>query len=341
MSHLVADFRSDTVTRPCPGMKKAMVEAELGDDVLGDDPTVMQLEQALARQAGKEAGLFLPSGTQSNLVALMAHCERGDEYIVGQDAHTYKYEGGGAAVLGSIQPQPIEFEPDSTLDLLKVRAKIKADDSHFANTRLLCLENTCSGNVLPLAYHGEARALCDEHGLGLHLDGARLFNALVKQDVSLAQISQHYDSVSLCLSKGLGTPAGSVLVGDADVLAKARRWRKVLGGGLRQSGMLAAAGLYALEHNIARLADDHSNARRLAEGLAAIPGVSCDPAAVQTNMVFAMIDDPAQAKPLEDFLRDNGVLTLGGQVLRLVTHKDVNEAGVERALVLVAEFFSS
>ena len=338
MTELIVDLRSDTVTRPCAAMKQAMVEAELGDDVLGDDPTVSQLEAAAASLADKEAALFLPSGTQSNLVALMAHCERGDEYIVGQEAHTYKYEGGGAAVLASIQPQPLEFEPDSTLDLIKVRAKIKADDSHFARTRLLCLENTRSGDVLPLDYHEQAQAFCAEHGLGLHMDGARLFNACIKQGVELAEIARHYDTVSLCLSKGLGAPAGSVLLGSAELVAKARRWRKVLGGGLRQSGMLAAAGLYALEHNVTRLAEDHANALRLAEGLAQIPGISCDPASVQTNMVFAIIDDQAQAQRLEAYLCANGVLTLGGQVLRLVTHKDVDAVGVARAVDLFAAF---
>ncbi|AQA19299.1 low-specificity L-threonine aldolase [Halioglobus japonicus] len=338
MSELIADFRSDTVTRPCVAMKQAMVKAELGDDVLGDDPTVKQLEDTLARLAGKEAGLFLPTGTQSNLVALMAHCERGDEYIVGQEAHTYKYEGGGAAVLGSIQPQPIEFEPDATLDLAKVRAKIKADDSHFARSRLLCLENTCSGKVLPFDYHASARAFCDEHGLGLHLDGARLFNACVKQQVSLEAISRYYDSVSLCLSKGLGTPAGSVLVGSAEVVADARRWRKVLGGGLRQSGMLAAAGLYALDNSVERLAEDHDNARRLAEGLSRIEGISCDPATVETNMVFAVIENPEHADALKAHLEARGVLTLGGQVMRLVTHKDIDAAAVDASLALFASF---
>ena len=339
MSELIADLRSDTVTRPCAAMKQAMVDAELGDDVLGDDPTVRQLEVTVAGMAGKEAALFLPSGTQSNLVALMAHCERGDEYIVGQEAHTYKYEGGGAAVLGSIQPQPLDFEPDSTLDLLKVEAKIKSHDSHFARTRLLCLENTRSGDVLPLDYHGQARSFCVEHGLGLHLDGARLFNACIKQGVELEAIARHYDTVSLCLSKGLGAPAGSVLAGSAELVARARRWRKVLGGGLRQSGMLAAAGLYALEHNVARLAEDHANALRLAESLARVTGITCDPDSVQTNMVFAIIDDPAQAQPLADFLSANGVLTLGGQVLRLVIHKDVSAEDVARAGELFATFF--
>jgi threonine aldolase len=339
MTELIVDLRSDTVTRPCAAMKQAMVEAELGDDVLGDDPTVTLLETTVASLAGKEAALFLPSGTQSNLVGLMAHCERGDEYIVGQEAHTYKYEGGGAAVLGSIQPQPLEFEPDSTLDLAKVQAKIKAHDSHFARTRLLCLENTRSGDVLPLEYHEQAQAFCAANKLGLHMDGARLFNACVQQGVELVEITQHYDSVSLCLSKGLGAPAGSVLVGSAALVTKARRWRKVLGGGLRQSGMLAAAGLYSLEHNVGRLAEDHANALRLAEGLAQVPGISCDPGSVQTNMVFAIIDDPAQAQRLEAYLGANGVLTLGGQVLRLVTHKDVDAAGIAQAVDLVAAFF--
>ena len=234
-----------------------MLTAELGDDVYGDDPTVNRLEAYIAELTGKEAGLLCTSGTQSNLVALLAHCQRGDEYIVGQEAHTYKYEGGGAAVLGSIQPQPIEFEADCTLDLDKVRAKLKADNSHFARSRLLCLENTCGGIVLPLDYHARAAGFCAEHGLALHLDGARLFNATQQQGVAPLDIARHYDSVSLCMSKGLGAPVGSLLVGDRAFIDEAHKWRKMLGGGMRQAGMIAAACQYALEHNIQGLSRDH------------------------------------------------------------------------------------
>lgn len=341
MTDVIADFRSDTVTRPCAAMKQAMMDAPLGDDVFGDDPTVLELEQTLASLTGKEAAVFCPTGTQSNLVALMAHCQRGDEYIVGQEAHTYKYEGGGAAVLGSIQPQPIEFEADSTLDLAKVTGKIKADDSHFARTRLLCLENTRSGEVLPLGYHAHAAAFCAEHGLGLHLDGARLFNACVAQDVSLEVITRHYDTVSLCLSKGLGTPAGSVLVGPSALISEARKWRKMLGGGMRQSGMLAAAGLYAIANNVASLADDHANARLLAAGLAEVPDLECDASTVQTNMVFVTLRSPERDLGLVDHLRQQGIVLSAGSVKRLVTHRDIDAAAIERTVTLCRDYLAA
>ena len=334
------DFRSDTVTRPSPAMLEAMMSAEVGDDVFADDPTVNALEEYTAQLTGKQAGLLCTSGTQSNLAALLAHCQRGDEYIVGQEAHTYKYEGGGAAVLGGIQPQPIEFEADSTLDLDKVRSKIKQDDYHFARTRLLCIENTRSGDVLPLAYHQQAEEFCAQSGLALHLDGARLFNACVVQDVSVEDIAQHYDSVSLCISKGLGAPAGSVLVGSEALIKEARKWRKMLGGGMRQAGIIAAACRYALENNIDRLAEDHANAKRLAEGLAAIPGISCDPADVHSNMVFAVLASEALAKELSEHLADQGIKVLGGQVMRLVTHMDVSSSDVDHMLAACRSFFS-
>ena len=251
------DLRSDTVTQPTSGMREAMLEAVTGDDVYGEDPTVRQLEQRLAAQLGLQAGLFVPSGTMSNLLALMSHCERGDEYIAGQLAHVYKYEAGGAAVLGSIQPQPVEMEPDGSLDLARVAAAIKPDDFHFARTRLLTLENTMNGKVLPLAYLAEARAFTQERGLALHLDGARLFNAVVKLGCTAEDIGRHFDSVSVCLSKGLGAPVGSVLCGEEAFIAKARRLRKMVGGGMRQAGVLAAAGLYALDHQVQRLTEDH------------------------------------------------------------------------------------
>lgn len=330
MKPVTADFRSDTVTRPSPAMREAIAGAEVGDDVFADDPTVNALEDWTAEFTGKEAALLCTSGTQSNLVALLSHCQRGDEYIVGQEAHTYKYEGGGAAVLGGIQPQPIEFEADSTLDLDKVRSKIKADDYHFARSRLLCLENTRSGDVLPLDYHPQAAALCHSTGLALHLDGARLFNACVKQDVSVADIARHYDSVSLCISKGLGAPAGSILVGSRDLIKDARRWRKMLGGGMRQAGIIAAACQYALEHNIERLAEDHDNALHLANGLAPLPGINCDPGAVQSNMVFMQFEDEKLSQGLADHLAGQGIAVLAGKVMRLVTHMDVDRAAVER-----------
>ena len=259
------DLRSDTVTRPSPAMLQAMVSAPLGDDVMGDDPTVIQLQQAVAERAGKAAGLFFPSGTQSNLAGLMAHCERGDEYLVGQQAHTYKYEGGGAAVLASIQPQPIEHAEDGSLPLEKLAAAVKPEgDPHFARTRLLALENTFHGKLIPADYVRAATDWARGQGLATHLDGARVFNAAVASGKPLAEMCQPFDSVSICFSKGLGAPVGSVLVGSAELIARARRWRKVLGGGLRQSGVLAAACLYALEHNVERLAEDHANARLLA-----------------------------------------------------------------------------
>ena len=278
----VIDLRSDTVTKPTEGMLDAMAHAPVGDDVYGEDPTVNRLEATLAQRLGFASALFVPTGTMSNLLALMAHCERGEEYIVGQQAHTYKYEGGGAAVLGSIQPQPLEVQADGTLDLAQVAETIKPDDFHFARTRLLSLENTMQGKVLPLSYLAAARALTREKGLALHLDGARVFNAAVRLGVDVREIAGHFDSVSVCLSKGLGAPVGSVLCGSTELISKARRLRKMVGGGMRQAGILAAAGLYALEHHVQRLADDHANAAFLAQGLSEL-GYSVEP--VQTNMV--------------------------------------------------------
>jgi threonine aldolase len=339
LTTIIADFRSDTVTRPSEEMRRAMLSADLGDDVYGEDPTVNRLEAYVAELTGKEAGLLCTSGTQSNLVALLAHCQRGDEYIVGQEAHTYKYEGGGAAVLGSIQPQPIEFEADATLDLEKVRAKLKADDHHYARSRLLCLENTCGGVVLPLDYQARAAAFCAEHGLALHLDGARLFNALARQQVAPLEIARHYDSLSLCMSKGLGAPMGSILVGDRAFIKEAHKWRKMLGGGMRQSGIIAAACLYALEHNVQGLSRDHEHARQLAKGLAAIDGISCDPAAVQTNMVFISIEDEARVAPLTGHLAERGIVVSSDRELRLVTHRDIDTRGIELMIQACGEFF--
>lgn len=330
------DLRSDTVTRPSAGMRRAMADAEVGDDVFGDDPTVNRLQAVLAERLGFEAGLFMPSGTQSNLAALMTHCQRGDEYIVGQNAHTYRYEGGGAAVLGSIQPQPIDNEADGTLPLDKIAAAIKPDDPHFARTRLLALENTIGGKPVPLAYCAQATALAHGRGLATHLDGARLFNAAVALGVEPRAVAAGFDSVSVCLSKGLGAPVGSVLLGSRDFIARARRPRKMRGGGLRQAGVLAATGLYALKHNVARLADDHAHAQRLADGLRAL-GLNVD--GPHTNMVFVQWK-PEQAASLQAFMAERGVLVLSGARLRLVTHLDVDTAGVERALAAFGEFLA-
>jgi threonine aldolase len=322
------DLRSDTVTRPTPAMRKAMADADVGDDVYGDDPTVHRLQEIAADMLGTEAALFLPSGTQSNLCALLSHCERGDEYIVGQSAHTYMYEGGGAAVLGSIQPQPLDFQADGSLDLAEVRSKIKADDPHFAKTRLLCLENTQGGKVLPLDYLAEARTFATEHALGLHLDGARVFNASTKLNVSVSEISRHFDSVSVCLSKGLCAPVGSVLCGTHQLVGKAHRWRKMLGGGMRQAGVLAAAGILSLTEQAKHLGTDHDNARELAKALGDLPELSIDLDAVQTNMVFIGLPN-VSLDQLECNLREIGVLVSGsyGQ-LRLVTHFDFKEEHV-------------
>lgn len=335
------DFRSDTVTRPGPAMRAAMAAAEVGDDVFGDDPTVRRLEARMADMLGKEAALFVPSGTQSNLIALMAHCERGDEYIVGQTAHCYRWEAGGAAVLGSIQPQPLTNQPDGTLLLADIEATIKPDDPHFARTRLLALENTIGGKVLPLSYVDAATAVARRHGLACHLDGARVFNAAVALGVSVDTLARPFDTVSVCLSKGLGAPVGSVFAGSAPIIAKGRRLRKMLGGGLRQSGILAAAGLYALEHNVERLADDHANARALAQGLSALPGLSVSKP--DTNIVLVNVA-AKYASAFAEHLAGQGIgvtSAYGATQQRWVTHLDVGKAAVATALAAASEFFAA
>jgi threonine aldolase len=338
------DFRSDTVTRPTAAMRAAMASAEVGDDVFGADPTVNALQHRLAEALGFEAALFMPSGTQSNLCALMSHCERGDEYIVGQMAHTYRWEGGGAAVLGSIQPQPLAHQPDGTLALADIAAAIKPDDDHFARSRLLALENTLGGRVISMAYLEEATALARSRGLSVHLDGARLFNAAVALAgeggdawAAARNMVQLFDSVSVCFSKGLGAPVGSMLCGSATFIARAHRWRKVCGGGLRQVGVLAAAADHALSHHVARLAEDHANARRLAQGLAEIPGVVVTPP--DTNIVFIDLPsaDRAPGQSVVAALAERGLLCTGERRLRLVTHLDVSAAQTEQALDIFRE----
>jgi threonine aldolase len=338
------DLRSDTVTQPTAAMRAAMMAAPLGDDVFGDDPTVNALQERIAALTGKEAALFMPSGTQSNLCGILAHCGRGDEYIVGQLAHTYRYEGGGAAVFGSVQPQPLLQDAQGRMALADIAAAIKPDDPHFARTRLLCLENTWNGHVMPDDYLRNATALAREHGLVTHLDGARVFNAAVASVASgqsafdrLREIADLFDSLSVCFSKGLGAPVGSALCGSQELVQSARRIRKMAGGGLRQAGLLAACALHALDHHVERLAEDHANARHLAEGLRGIDGLKVKSA--QTNIVFVDVGD-GRGPALLDFLKANGVLATGLIGLRFVTHLDVNTGGIDHAIATVRRFFA-
>lgn len=330
------DLRSDTVTRPSAAMRAAMNAADVGDDVYGDDPTVNRLQEYAADLFGYEAALFAPSGTQSNLVALLAHCGRGDEYLVGQEAHTYKYEGGGAAVLGSIQPQPIINQADGSLALADIAAYIKPDDIHFARTKLLALENTIGGRVLPLDYLKQATTLAHERGLATHMDGARICNAAVKLGVSPRAAVAGFDSVSVCLSKGLGAPVGSILCGSKPLIKEATRWRKMLGGGMRQAGMIAAGGLYALEHNIARLAEDHDNAAYFAGELSKLKGIQVS--APQTNIFY--VDIPADAcRGLNDVLQLTRIRVSMSPRLRIVTHMDASRDDIDRAITVFGDFF--
>ncbi len=366
MATVIADLRSDTVTRPTPAMREAMMAAPVGDDVFGDDPSVNALQDKIAAMLGFEAALFMPTGTQSNLCGLLAHCQRGDEYIVGQSAHTYRYEGGGAAVLGSIQPQPLAQDASGRMALADIAAAIKPDDCHFARSRLLCLENTWNGHAMPMDYLQQATDLARSHGLATHLDGARLFNAAVvtaQQEAQkhiendplarvdtghaainiesiLAQarrITSHFDSVSVCFSKGLGAPVGSALCGSKALIARALRIRKMAGGGMRQSGFLAAAASHALDHHLARLVDDHALAQRLAQGLQGITGLSVRSA--QTNIVFVDVAD-GRGPALLDFLKAHGVLATGLIGLRFVTHLDVDAAGIDHTIHCVRQFFN-
>jgi len=335
----VIDLRSDTVTRPTPAMRDAMMQAEVGDDVFGDDPTVNSLEARLASLTGKEAAVLLPTGTQSNLVALLAHCGRGDEYIVGQNYHTYLYEAGGGAVLGSIQPQPLPVQPDGTLALADIGGAIKPVDSHFARSRLLALENTHSGKVMPEAFLSDASELARSRGLAVHLDGARLFNAAVATNTPLERLAGYADTVSLCCSKGLGAPLGSVLVGPVDLIDEARRWRKMVGGGMRQAGIVAAAIHHALDHHVDRLADDHRRAEQLAAELEAMTAI--ESVSVNTNMVYIDVGSAEVGDGLKDALKAEGILIAGGRQIRLVTHLDVDDAAIERVVDRIQAHFNA
>jgi threonine aldolase len=343
----IVDLRSDTVTRPTAGMRAAMAAAPLGDDVFGDDPSVNALQEKIAAMLGFEAALFVPTGTQSNLCAILSHCQRGDEYIVGQMQHCYRWEAGGGAVFGSVQPQPIEHQPDGTLALADIEAAIKPDDPHFARSRMLALENTLGGKLLPIGYVEQATALAQRKGLARHLDGARLFNAAVAQAAQTGgdaraearRIAQHFDSVSVCFSKGLGAPVGSALCGSRELIARARRVRKMAGGAMRQAGLLAAAASYALDHHVDRLAEDHALAQQLAQGLRGLSGLKVD--APQTNIVFVDLvgDARERSKDLLEHLAQHGVLATGLYRLRFATHLDVDASGIERAVTAIRAFF--
>ncbi|MDM0054649.1 low-specificity L-threonine aldolase [Variovorax fucosicus] len=348
MTHeTTVDLRSDTVTQPTPAMRAAMAAAPLGDDVFGTDPSVNALQDKIAAMLGFEAALFVPTGTQSNLCGILSHCGRGDEYIVGQMAHCYRWEGGGAAVFGSVQPQPLDHAADGTLPLAQIEAAIKPDDAHFARTKLLALENTLGGRLLPFGYLQAATELAKSRGLQCHLDGARLFNAAVAQAAGTGsdardearRIAQCFDSVSVCFSKGLGAPIGSALCGSREFIARAHRIRKMAGGGMRQAGLLAAAASHALDHHVERLADDHALAQRLASGLAGIDGFVVEPP--QTNIVFVDLEGAAKARSaaLLAYLGEQRILATGLYKLRFVTHLDVDAAGVDRAVRAIRGFF--
>lgn len=333
---ILIDLRSDTVTQPCAEMRAAMAQAAVGDDVYGDDPTVNALQAEAVRLSGKEAALFFPTGTQANLVALLSHCQRGDEYIVGQQAHNYKYEAGGAAVLGSIQPQPIEADANGTLPLDKVAAAIKPDDIHFARTKLMSLENTISGKVLPLDYLQQAWQFSRDHHLALHIDGARIFNAAVALNVPLTTLVQYCDTFTICLSKGLGAPVGSLLCGSEAFIQQAKRWRKMTGGGMRQAGILAAAGLYALKHNVKRLQEDHDNAKWLEQQLRAL-GLNIAEPGAQTNVLY-LHQSPASAAELGPWMREHDVLISSGPLTRIITHLNVSRQDLQKVVDLWRTF---
>jgi threonine aldolase len=345
--HLI-DLRSDTVTQPNEAMRQAMASAAVGDDVFGDDPTVNALQTKIAKLLGFEAALFVPTGTQSNLCGILAHCQRGDEYIVGQMAHTFRWEGGGAAVLGSVQPQPLTNALDGSIPLADIEANIKPDDAHFAKTKLLCLENTIGGKVLPMTYIEAASQLALDKGLLRHLDGARLFNAAAAQAqqtnssalIEAKRIAQHFDSVSVCFSKGLGAPVGSALCGSAEFIQRAHRIRKMVGGGMRQAGVIAAAALYALENNIERLSDDHARAKRLEAGLKTIEALEVEP--VQTNILFVDVKPASKEKAtkLIAALKEQGILATGLYRLRFVTHLHTTDEAIDKTIAAVQRHFS-
>lgn len=336
------DLRSDTVTQPTPAMREAMYRAEVGDDVYGEDPTVNRLEKMAAERLGKEAALFVTSGTMGNLIALLTHCGRGDQIVLGDRSHTFLFEQGGMAAMGGIVPHPIPNQPDGTLELEDIEGAIRPDNPHFPVSRLLCLENThnmCNGTPLSARYTAQAAQLARSHGLKVHLDGARIFNAAAALGVNAEELVRDVDSVMFCLSKGLCAPVGSMVCGSTDFIAEARRARKVVGGGMRQAGIIAAAGVVALEQMTDRLVEDHDRAKRLAEGLAEIPGIDVGP--VSTNILYFELTDEAEKSPeeMEAALARGGVLvnSRGGRQFRAVTHYWIDDSDIERAIRAMRE----
>ena len=336
------DFRSDTVTLPSPKMKNAIFKAIVGDDVFGEDPSINELESYTSKLFKKDAGLFVPSGTQSNLIAIITHCERGDEFIVGQQAHNYKYEGGGAAIFGGIQPQPIDQNKDGSIDIEKIQAYIKPlNDYHFTNTKLISLENTFHGRILPLSYVKSVYKFAQKKKLLLHLDGARIFNAITEKKLNPSSYSQFFDSISICFSKGLGSPAGSMLLGKSNFITRARRWRKVLGGGMRQSGILASACLYALKNNINRLKKDHIKAKKIYKKLKSTKYFVVDDKVPETNMVFFKLRTKKKQKEFFSFMKNAKIKFLENETIRLVTHLDISESNIDYFFKKLDEFESS
>ena len=337
------DLRSDTVTLPTAAMREAICNAELGDDVFEEDPTTIRLEEMAAERMGKEAAMLVASGTMGNLVCVLSHCNRGDEVILGDQSHTFLYEGGGIAALGGVHPHTIANQPDGTLRLEDIAGAIRADNVHFPRSRLISLENThnrCGGAPLTGDYTEQVATLAHDHGLLLHLDGARIFNAAVALGLDVKELTRHVDSISFCLSKGLSAPVGSLICGSKEFVAEARRNRKALGGGMRQCGIIAAAGIEALENMTERLSEDHDNARRLAQGIAEIPGLSIEPERVQTNIVFFdLIDETLSAEQLVVKLADKGVkiLQLGPTRLRAVTHYGISAEDIDLTLTALSQ----
>ncbi|MFB0555710.1 MAG: low-specificity L-threonine aldolase [Phycisphaerae bacterium] len=337
------DLRSDTVTLPTPSMREAIYRAELGDDVFGEDPTTNRLEEMAAERMGKEAALLVASGTMGNLVCTLTHCRRGEEVILGDRSHTFLYEAGGMSALGGIHPHTISNQPDGTMRLEDIEGAIRGDNVHFPRTRLICLENThnrCSGFALTSEYIDSVAALAKEHGLSVHLDGARIFNAAVALGIDVKELTANVDSLSFCLSKGLSAPVGSVVCGSSEFIAEARRARKVLGGGMRQAGVIAAAGIKALEEMVDRLAEDHENARHLAEGIASISGLSIELAKVQTNIVYFELDEDRMTPVrLVTELNKNGVklLSVGSRRLRAVTHYGISAEDIDLTIKALEE----
>jgi threonine aldolase len=337
------DLRSDTVTLPTPAMRQAMADAEVGDDVLGEDPTVNRLEEMAAERVGKPAALFVASGTMANLVSVLTHCGRGDEIIVGDRAHIFMYEAGGCSALGGIHSHQVPNRADGTLDLAQVEAAIRSDNPHFPRTRLICLENThnrCGGTCLDVDYMDRVRLLADRYHLKVHLDGARIFNAAVALGVDARKLTRQADSVDFCLSKGLSAPVGSLVCGPADFIAEARRTRKIVGGGMRQAGVIAAAGIVGLEQMVDRLAEDHANACRLAEGLAGLPGVLLNAGDVHTNIViFGLADGVPDSAELCRQLAGQGVKMspVTPRLVRAVTHYGIETADIDRALSITGK----